>query len=133
MTHSHAIKIRDMMHKAAISLTDKDASSAPELFPQMKYDGSLIAYQTRINWNGTIKMAALDIWDTEANNPDNAPSLWNDIQYKDGFRIIPMIITAAQAFDLGERGWWTDGLLYESLISANVYTPNDYPQGWKLV
>ena len=96
----------------------------------MKYDGSLIPYQTRINWNGTVKMAAADLWDTEENNPDNAPALWSDLKYRDGIRIIPEVITAAEAFAKGERGWWGEDL-YESLIDANVYTPAQYPEGWR--
>lgn len=132
MTREHAYKIREMMHKAAASLDDKDASAAPELFPQMKYDDSLIPYQTRINWHGTVKMAALDVWDREENNPDNAPALWSDIKYRDGIRIIPEVITAAEMFAKGEQGWWGEDL-YESLIDANVYTPVQYPNGWKLV
>ena len=132
MTRQHAYKLREMMHKAAVSLDDKDASAAAELFPRMKYDGSLISYQTRINWNGTVKMAAADLWDTEENNPDNAPALWSDLKYRDGIRIIPEVITAAEAFAKGERGWWEDEL-YESLIDANVYTPAQYPEGWRLV
>ena len=130
MTRQHAYKLREMMHKAAVSLDDKDASAAAELFPRMKYDGSLISYQTRINWNGTVKMAAADLWDTEENNPDNAPALWSDLKYRDGIRIIPEVITAAEAFAKGERGWWEDEL-YESLIDANVYTPAQYPEGWR--
>lgn len=132
MTREHAYKLREMMHKAAASLDDKDASTAPELFPRLKYDGSLIRYQTRINWNGVVKMSAVDLWDTEANNPDNAPTLWNDIKYRDGIRIIPEVITAAEMFSKGEQGWWGDDL-YESLIDANVYTPEQYPQGWKKI
>ena len=130
MTRQHAYKLREMMHKAAVSLDDKDASAAPELFPRMKYDGSLISYQTRIHWHGTVKMAAADLWDTEENNPDNAPALWSDLKYRDGIRIIPELITAAAAFAKGERGWWEDEL-YESLIDANVYTPAQYPEGWR--
>ncbi len=33
MKRSHAIKLRDMMHKAAVSLDDEDALEAVELFP----------------------------------------------------------------------------------------------------
>ena len=132
MTRQHAYKLREMMHKAAISLDDKDASTAAELFPRMKYDGALIPYQTRINWHGTVKMAALDVWDREENNPDNAPALWSDIKYRDGIRIIPEVITAAEMFAKGEQGWWGEDL-YESLIDANVYTPVQYPSGWRLV
>ena len=124
--------LRPLIEKASASLDDKDASQAPELFGGMKYDGSLISYQTRINWKGVIKVAALDVWDREENNPDNAPSLWDDIEYRDGIRIIPEIITAAKAFSLGEKGWWKDRI-YESLIAANVYTPDQYPAGWKLL
>ena len=132
MKRSHALMLRAMIEKASINLSDKDASEAPELFPRMKYDGSLISYKTRINWNGTIKMARQDLWDREENNPDNAPTLWADIKYRDGIRIIVYPISAEDAFSLGEKGWWGDDL-YESLFNGNVYTPEQYPAGWKLV
>lgn len=132
ITREHARKLRQLLVKASESLTDKEASEGVELFPKMKYDGGLIRYLTRINWNGTIKMAAVDLWDREENNPDNAPSLWTDIAYKDGYRFIKANMSAAEAFGLGEYGWWEDEL-YESLIAANVYTPASYPAGWRQV
>ena len=130
ITRQKARQLRAMIEKAAASLPDKDASEAVELFPKLKYDGSLIEYGTRINWNGTVKQARNSAWDLEIYDPDHAPNLWADITYKDGIRIIPEIITAEDAFALGERGWWRD-VLYESLIAANVYTPAQYPAGWK--
>lgn len=130
MTRDHARKLRQLILKASESLTDKEASEGVELFPKMQYNGSLIRYLTRINWNGAIKMAAVDLWDTEQNNPDNAPSLWTDIAYKDGYRYIKENMSAAEAFAQGEYGWWEDEL-YESLIAANVYTPASYPAGWR--
>ena len=123
--------LRAMIEKAVVSLDDKDASQAPELFEKMLYNGRLISYGTRINWNGVLKIAAVDLWDTEENNPDNAPTLWGDIEYRDGIRIISEVITAEKAFALGEKGWWQESV-YESLINANVYTPEQYPAGWKL-
>jgi hypothetical protein len=98
----------------------------------MKYDGARIACRTRINWRGTVKMAAQDLWDREENDPDHAPALWSDLRYREGIRVIPPVSTAAEAFGLGERGWWGD-TLYESLIPANVYTPEQYPAGWRIV
>lgn len=68
-----ARKLRPMVVKAAQSLDDKDASEAVALFDGMRYDGSLIKMGTRINWSGTLKQAAVDLWDTTENNPDNAP------------------------------------------------------------
>ncbi len=124
--------LRPLIEKASAGLDDRDASCGAELFPRMKYDGSLIAYKTRINWRGTVKMAAQDLWDREENDPDHAPALWSDLRYREGIRVIPPVITAAEAFGLGERGWWGD-TLYESLIPANVYTPEQYPAGWRIV
>jgi hypothetical protein len=118
---------------------DKTASVAPELYELMTYDGReveaeipLIKNGTRINWNGVLKRAAVDIWDTLENNPDNAPTLWEDINYKAGHRIIPDVITVGLAFSEGETGWWND-MLYRSKVNANVYTPDAYPDNWEIV
>lgn len=117
---------------AVPTLDDKTASTAVELYPRLSEDGSLVKTGTRINWNGTLKRAAVDLWDTAENNPDNAPTLWEDIEYREGYRIIPETITAGLAFAKDECGWWGDAL-YKSIIDANVWTPDAYPEGWELV
>lgn len=127
-----ARKLRPIIEQATESLDDKDASESVELFPHLKGDGSLIKVGTRINWNGVLKQAAVDLWDTDDNTPDNAQTLWTDIAYREGIRVIPETITAAQAFALDELGWW-DGHIYRSTIAANVYTPDQYAAGWEMV
>ena len=127
-----ARKLRPIIEQAAQSLDDKTASEGAELFPALKQDGSLVKAGTKVNWHGTVKKAAVDLWDTEENNPGNAPDLWEELAYRDGIRFIPNVITVTSAFAKSERGWWND-MLYESLIDANVYTPDDYPAGWQLV
>ena len=133
MKRAEAIYLRSIVEKAAASLDNKTASTAATLFPRLKADGSLVTAGTRINWNGTIKKSSVDLWDSAENNPDNAPALWQDIEYKDGYRIIPDVITVGKAFAYGERGWWTDGLLYEYTKENNVYTPAEYADYWKIV
>ena len=128
MTREEAMKLRSIVEMAAVSLDDKTASEGAALFPRLKQDGSLIPAGTRINWHGTIKRAASDLWDAAGNTPDNAPALWEDIAYREGFRIIPATITAGTAFHKDECGWWND-VLYKSLLDANVYTPEAYPAG----
>lgn len=125
-----ARKLRPYIELASVSLDDKTASNAPELFPLLKLDGHLVAAGTRINWGGIIKRAAVDLWATEENNPDNAPALWEDIAYKEGIRYIPETITAGTAFAKDELGWWGEEL-YKSLIDNNVWTPIAYPAGWE--
>ena len=132
MNREKAARLHTVIAAGRQLVDDKTASIAPELFPGLKQDGSLIKVSTRIKWNGTLKRAAVDLWDTPENNPDNAPALWEDIQYRLGYRIIPETITVGLAFSEGECGWWGD-VLYKSTISANVWTPDQYLAGWELV
>ena len=127
-----ARRLRPIIEQATASLDDKTASVAAVLFPTLKGDGSLVKAGTRINYNGAIKKAAVDLWDTAEDSPDNAPTLWEELQYRDGYRIIPDIITVTSAFAKGECGWWDD-VLYRSVIDANVYTPEQYANGWEIV
>lgn len=132
ITLERARQLRAMIEAAAGNLTDADASTAAELFPRLKQDGSLVSSGTRINWNGKVKRAAVDLWDRTENSPDNAPTLWEDLAYRDGIRIIPETITAGTAFAKDELGWWGD-TLYKSLLDANVWTPSQNASGWEKV
>lgn len=132
MKRSEALYLRSVVEQAAISLDDQTASTAATLFPRLKENGELVKAGVRINWNGTVKKATVDLWDTTENNPDNAPTLWADLPYKDGYRIIPAVITVTKAFKEGELGWW-DGVLYRSKVNANVYNPAVYPDNWERV
>ena len=131
MTETQARAIRQILVNGSASLTDAAVSMAPECLDRMTYDGSLIKHGTRINWGGTIKRAAVDLWDREDNDPDHAPTLWEDVLYRKGYRIIPETITVGLAFSEGEIGWWGDKL-YRSKVNDNVYTPAQYPDNWEL-
>lgn len=123
---------RELILKAMENLDDQDASRVPEFYVTLKYDGSFVPNGARVNWNGVLKKAVVDIWDREENNPDNAPTLWVNIDYKDGIRIIPATITVSTMFAKDELGWWND-ILYKSLVDANVYTPDQYAANWIVV
>lgn len=127
-----ARKLRKIIESAIASVDDKTSSEATELLPVLKNDNAYIKAGTRINYNGKIKKATVDLWDIEANNPDNAPTLWEDIHYKDGYRIIPNVLSVTTAFSKGETGWWK-GKLYKSLVDYNVYTPEQYAPNWEEV
>lgn len=112
--------------------TDQLASTAPSVYPRLKQDGSLIEAGTRILHRGEIFKAAVALWDTEANNPDNAPALWAKLQYKNGIRIIPDQIYVSTLFAKDELGWWGD-VLYKSKVDNNAYTPAQYLDNWEIV
>ena len=124
--------LRAAMDKAGGMLSDAQASTVTEIYPLLKGNGELVSMGTRVQWKGEIRRARADLWDTLENDPDHAPSLWERVAYREGIRVIPDVITAENPFSLGERGWWGDAL-YESLMNANVYTPEAYPAGWKAV
>jgi hypothetical protein len=128
-----ALELRRVMNQAGEMLTDAQASEVAAIYPVLMEDGSLIKAGTRINWEGKLMRAASDLWDRPENNPDNAPALWEEINYREGYRVIPETITAGTAFAKGERGWWGD-VLYESVFDGqNVWTPEAYPGGWAVV
>lgn len=133
MTREEARALRALIEQAGDSLPDKEASQGAVLMRRLKGKGALIKAGTRINWQGVVKRAAVDLWDTPENTPDMAPDLWENIGYKDGYRIIPAVITVGLAFSTGEKGWW-EGELYESIHpTANTWTPAEYPPAWKKV
>lgn len=132
MNRELAARLHAVIAAGRALIDDKTASIAPEIFGKLKQDGSLVKSGTRINWNGTLKRAAVDLWDTTENNPDNAPTLWEDIMYRDGYRIIPEVITVGLAFAKDECGWWKNEL-YRSSVNNNTYTPEQYAANWEKV
>ena len=72
----------------------------------------------------------------EGYEPDSTPALWK--LYEEGGDGIPVWSqpTGAQdAYKMGDKVHYptADGPVYESLIDVNVYSPEAYPAGWKLV
>lgn len=130
ISRAKALKIRALAMDSAAEMDDANASTLPEMFPTLKVDGSLVKAGTRINWNGQLKKAAVDLWDTAENNPDNAPTLWEDLNYINGYRVIPEVITVTTAFAKGEKGWWKDAV-WESLQDNNVWNPDQFAAGWQ--
>lgn len=119
------IKMRD-------ALTDQQASMAVDIYPTLKCNNELIKAGTRIKDGEVIYKAAVDLWDTAENTPALAPALWEVLNYKDGYRYIPEVITVTSAFAKDECGWWEDAL-YRSLVDNNVWTPIEHAAVWEKV
>lgn len=135
MKRDKAYKFRALVVKGSGTLSDAEVSTAPEVLRQLNRDGSLVEAGERINWYGDVKRAKNALWDTEENDPEHAPGLWDDIDYVDGVRKIPVtdsgIFDASLAFSEGEEGFSTvDSTVYISRFSGNVYTPQLVPTNW---
>lgn len=128
-----AHKIRAVMDAAGELLTDAQASTVLGLYGKMPQDGSLVKVGSRINWNGQLKRAKVDLWGAAENDPDNAPELWEDINYRDGYRVLNAPITASNPVQPGEKCWEGD-VLYECVYHvACTYRPSEYAPAWEAV
>ena len=116
----------------SLDIPDATASRMVDYYPELTGDGSLIKAGTKINWGGQLKKAAVDLWDTAENSPDNAPTLWVDIAYREGIRIAPETFTAINAAAMDELLWFGEHI-YRSGMAGNVYTPEQAPTVWELV
>lgn len=131
MTREEAKGFVDSFVKLRDNVADQQASTVPSIYRSLSENGKLIPAGTRINQAGTLYRARVDLWDTVDYSPKNVPSLWEEISYKQGYRVIT-VITAENPFSAGEKGWFNDEL-YESNIANNVWTPETNPNGWKKV
>lgn len=131
LTESEVTRLIIRQQINGLDIDDATASRMAEYFPELTGDGSLVQSGTRINWNGALKRAAVDLWDAAENTPDAAPTLWENIEYKNGVRVIPETITAGTAFALDELGWWGDTLM-RSTMDNNAWTPEQYPDAWEV-
>lgn len=120
--------------RAGLDLVDdKQASVGVVLYPEMQYENALIKAGSRINWNGTLKRAAVDLWDSVENNPDNAPALWEEIAYLNGYRVLTGHISASNPVQPGEM-CWEDGKLYRCIYHVVcTYRPSEYAAAWEEV
>lgn len=130
MKRSEAIEMRRAIERGSKSLSDKEVSITPDILPRMRYTGAAIEAGTRINWKGKVKSASVTLWDREDSNPDNAPTLWRDVNYRKGVRVIPEYITVTEAFSEGEEGIDDNDVVWVSKYNNNVYTPVQYEANW---
>ena len=115
------------------NITPAEISLHPDLLPRLKGNGELVKAGTHINWGGTVKRAAVALWDTEENNPDNAPDLWNDIEYREGLRVLTGPIPATNPVQVDEICWYKDAKWRNISGVPSVYLPDEYPNGWEVV
>ena len=131
MKREHAYKLREMMHKAAVSLGDEDALEAVELFPAWKADTAYAA-DDRIRY-GEKLYRCVQAHTSQADwTPDVTPALWTEVAKPGEIPVWKQPTGAQDAYNKGDRVWYPEKntTVFESIIDNNVWSPADYPQGW---
>lgn len=138
LTDSEILRIDMRQRVNSLIIDNQTAGRMIDYFPTMKEvcaEGALIKALTRIRDDkdaSVIWRNNVDLWNTDENSPQNAPTLWDKIAYHNGIRIIPDVIPATLAWKLDELGW-RDGHVYKSGMDGNVYLPGTQGAPWELM
>ena len=125
-----AQKLRPYIEKAALSLSDEDALEAVNLFPTWKANADVYVKDTRVQFEGNLYTCLQTHTPQAAWTPVAAPSLWAKVLIPDE-NIIPEWEQpdSTNAYQIGDKVLF-NGIVYESVIANNIWSPAAYPAGW---
>lgn len=113
------------------ALPAEDLADLVYLYPKWG-SGLAVKIGDLYQFGGTL-YEAIQAHTTQADwTPDATPALWKS---KAPAAVIPDFVQPTgghDAYNIGDKVLF-NGTVYESTIDANVWSPTDYPQGWKLI
>ena len=128
----YARQLRPLIEKAAQSLPDEDALNGVALFPHWAVGVAYTAGQ-KVQYNGVLYTVLQAHTSQETWTPTAAPSLFAKVLIPD-----PTVIPeweqpdSTNGYSKGDKVMY-NGVVYESLIDNNVWSPETYPAGWQVV
>lgn len=128
-----ARKLRPYIQKAAKSLDDKDALEAIQLYPTWSGNGVSYEKDERVKYNDILYKVLIAHTSQQAWTPISAPSLFAKVLIPDE-TVIPEWEQpdSTNAYMIGDKVTFNEHI-YESAINNNVWSPESYPAGWKLI
>ena len=125
MKYFRLMKLREMMHKAAASLSDEDALDAVELFPTWKA-GTAYKFGIRVRYNGQLYRCEQAHTSQEDWTPDVTKALWTAVAEPGEIPVWKQPTGAQDAYRLGDKVHFptADDPVYVSMIDYNVYPPS---------
>lgn len=132
MKREHAYKLRDMMHKAAVSLPDEDALEAVELFPAWEPDTRYERF-VRVRYGGKLYRCEQTHTSQAIYPPDIIPALWTEVAKPGEIPVWRQPTGAQDAYMTGDKVHYPDkdGPVYISMMDNNIWEPTVY--GWEAV
>ena len=131
MTYAEALKIRRMIEKASVSLSDEDALEAVTLFPLWQTGQTYVAGK-RVSYEGKLYRCNQPHTSQADWTPDITPALWTEVGLPTEIPVWRQPTGAQDAYNTGDKVHYpdADGPIYVSTIDANVWEPTVY--GWVL-
>lgn len=134
ITRAKAYKLRQRIVEASVSLPDEDAIDAVELFENWEPDqnyivGKRLRYIDKLYKVNQAHTSQSD-W-----TPDITPALYTEVAKPGEIPVWRQPTGAQDAYNTGNKVHFPTASdpVYESTIDNNVWSPADYPQGWRLV
>lgn len=134
MKRSKALALRALIEKAAASLSDTDALDGVELFPAWAV-GVDYALDVRIRYGDKLYKCVQAHTSQSGWEPDKTPALWTEVAKPGEIPVWKQPTGSQDAYMTGDKVWYPakDTTVYESLIDNNVFSPEAYPAGWKVI
>ena len=128
ITKAYARKLRAMIEKASLSLTDEDALQAVELYPAWQ-TGTAYTVDERIRYNSTLYRCVQAHTSQADWTPDATPALWTVVSLDEWPEWVQP--TGAQdAYRVGDKVSY-NGKHWINTLDYNTYEPGVY--GWSEV
>lgn len=126
--------LRPYIVKASASLDDEDALTAIELFDVWK-PNTAYAADTRIRYGDKLYRVVQSHTSQSDWTPDVTPALYTEVAKPGEIPVWRQPTGSQDAYNTGDRVYfpYADSWIYESTIDNNVWSPTDYPAGWKLI
>ena len=134
MKRSKVLSLRSLIEKASTSLSDEDALTGVELFKRW-VAGITVTAGDRYGYNGKLYRCEQSHTTLAGWEPDITPALWTEVAKPGEIPVWKQPTGAQDAYMTGDMVWYPDRdtTVYESLIDNNVYSPEAYPAGWRVV
>ena len=131
MTREHAYKLRELMHKASVSLTDEDALDGIELFPLWAAD-TAYAPGVRVRYDEKLYRCEQAHTSQAGWEPPAVPALWTEVAKPGEIPVWKQPTGAQDAYMTGDKVHYpdADGPVYVSTADYNTWEPGVY--GWEL-
>lgn len=132
MNRTKALKLREMLLKAILSLDDSDALQAVELFAPWHTNTD---YTTgdRIRYDGVLYRCEQGHTSQDGWTPPLTPALWTPVAEPGEIPVWRQPTGAQDAYRLGDKVHYPtkDDAVWVSTIDYNTYIPGVY--GWEMV
>lgn len=125
----------DAVVKARNSMSDDQALEVPDLYTGWNGDGKEYAVGDRVTYNGTLYRVKQAHTSQSTWAPGSAVSLFTEIlPGQDGTEVGDWVqpIGDKGLYNVGDRCRFK-GVIYESVIDNNSWSPEAYPAGWKAI